>query len=89
MQRGRGADARRAGRIHVTLTKDLRQTRSRLARLTTHTLQGKRRRDHKYMTGSKLNTNETSEQIPECLHRFFKRNVPARFSIPGKLPSLH
>jgi hypothetical protein len=36
MRRGRGADARRAGRIHVTLTKDLRQTRSCLARLTTH-----------------------------------------------------
>jgi hypothetical protein len=38
MRRGRGADARRAGRIHVTLTKDLRQMRSCLAHLTTHSL---------------------------------------------------
>ena len=32
------AEARRADRIHVTLTKDLRQTRSYLTRLTTHSL---------------------------------------------------
>ena len=36
MQHGRGAEARRADRIHVTLTKDLRQALSYLARLTYH-----------------------------------------------------
>ena len=34
MRHGRGAEARRAGRIHVTLTKDMRQALSYLARLT-------------------------------------------------------
>ncbi|KAM6492300.1 hypothetical protein JOM56_012024 [Amanita muscaria] len=36
MRPGRGVEARRAGRIHVTLAKDLRQTLSCLARLTKH-----------------------------------------------------
>ena len=34
MRHGRGAEARRAGRIHVTLAKDMRQALSYLARLT-------------------------------------------------------
>ena len=38
MQHGRGAEARRADRIHVTLTKDLRQALSYLARLTYHSM---------------------------------------------------
>ena len=36
MRHGRGAEARRADRIHVTLTKDLRQALSYLTRLTYH-----------------------------------------------------